>query len=292
MADCIAKRGPTFIGVGPGKTGTTWIYANLKAHPKVIVPPLKELRYFWEHAHFPNERILFHIKSKDSWHREQHRNFLRRFLKRYSRNPTRLFTAKRLVWDCRYLVSRHDDDYYLRCFRRKDGFVCGEVSPQYFFLVEHGIKHIRDLLPDVKIVVSLREPTDWFWSTFRMAHRDLTHYSDQVFDHYLGNVRAECSFSKALALWRRHFREEQILVVYYDELSASPWEFYSRICAFLEIEPDRARLPELVKRVNPGNERTLSEERRAKIARAWRDDIEQLAVMLPSLPENWLNVRT
>jgi len=39
-------KGPNFIGVGPEKTGTTWIYKNLAAHPNVIFLPLNEIRYF------------------------------------------------------------------------------------------------------------------------------------------------------------------------------------------------------------------------------------------------------
>ena len=40
------EAGPDFIGVGPEKTGTTWIHSRLRRHPDVWVPPIKELRYF------------------------------------------------------------------------------------------------------------------------------------------------------------------------------------------------------------------------------------------------------
>jgi len=45
---------PSFIGVGPEKTGTTWIYSQLKDHLDVYLTPAKERRYFWVKYHFPN----------------------------------------------------------------------------------------------------------------------------------------------------------------------------------------------------------------------------------------------
>ncbi|WP_263840182.1 sulfotransferase domain-containing protein [Salinibacter sp.] len=35
-----------FIGIGPPKTGTTWIFKNLKSHPKLFLPSFKE-SHFW-----------------------------------------------------------------------------------------------------------------------------------------------------------------------------------------------------------------------------------------------------
>ena len=37
---------PTFLGIGPGKSGTTWLYQFLRAHPEVFVPVTKETCYF------------------------------------------------------------------------------------------------------------------------------------------------------------------------------------------------------------------------------------------------------
>jgi len=49
-----AMEKPSFIGVGPEKTGTTWIYSQLKDHLDVYLTPAKERRYFWVKYHFPN----------------------------------------------------------------------------------------------------------------------------------------------------------------------------------------------------------------------------------------------
>jgi hypothetical protein len=282
------EEGPHFIGVGPEKTGTTWIHSNLRAHPRVIVPPLKELRYFWENANFPNEKLSSRFRRSDSWHRDQYRDYFRRFIKRYSRNPARFFSSKRFMWDCRYLFSKHDDGWYLGCFDRREGFVCGEISPQYFFLPETEIKHISNLLPDGRIIISLREPVDWFWSFIRMIMRVNKRQLDaEAFDVILNTHVSKRRFSRAFRYWKRHFSEDQLLVVFYDELLASPWQFYYRICDFLRIAPDPARVSRLTERVNEGNALEIPETFKAKIEIAWRDDMEELSSMLPTMPQSW-----
>lgn len=40
---------PNFLYIGPGKTGSTWIFKALDAHPEVFVPPAKELYFFSHH---------------------------------------------------------------------------------------------------------------------------------------------------------------------------------------------------------------------------------------------------
>jgi hypothetical protein len=37
---------PDWLIIAPPKTGTSWLYANLREHPEAFVPPIKELKYF------------------------------------------------------------------------------------------------------------------------------------------------------------------------------------------------------------------------------------------------------
>ena len=40
---------PTFVVLGPPRTGSTWLYRCVQDHPNVFVPDVKEVRYFDEH---------------------------------------------------------------------------------------------------------------------------------------------------------------------------------------------------------------------------------------------------
>ena len=72
-----AEEGPDFLCIGPEKTGTTWLYKNLKKHPKVFLPK-KELRYFWAQVYLPNETIIKRITSSHWHYRDLRRYFKRR----------------------------------------------------------------------------------------------------------------------------------------------------------------------------------------------------------------------
>lgn len=41
-----AKNQIDFIGIGAGKSGTTWLADNLQKHPRIYIPAIKELRFF------------------------------------------------------------------------------------------------------------------------------------------------------------------------------------------------------------------------------------------------------
>ena len=40
------RKTPSFLGIGTARAGTTWLHANLRRHPEIWLPPLKELHYF------------------------------------------------------------------------------------------------------------------------------------------------------------------------------------------------------------------------------------------------------
>jgi hypothetical protein len=45
-ADAAPVRRPSFICVGAGKAGTTWLWEMLRLHPDVFLPDVKEIHYF------------------------------------------------------------------------------------------------------------------------------------------------------------------------------------------------------------------------------------------------------
>ena len=42
----LASLGPDFLVISPPKTGSTWLADNLRRHPQLFVPAIKELKYF------------------------------------------------------------------------------------------------------------------------------------------------------------------------------------------------------------------------------------------------------
>ena len=52
-----ARINPGFVCVGPERTGTSWLYVALSGHPEIAMPPVKEIRYFYDCAAYPGETL-------------------------------------------------------------------------------------------------------------------------------------------------------------------------------------------------------------------------------------------
>lgn len=62
-----ARLMPNFVGIGPGKCGTTWLYNALSNHPQVCVSTAKETLYFSDYHHrgFDWYQKFFRWSSKE-----------------------------------------------------------------------------------------------------------------------------------------------------------------------------------------------------------------------------------
>jgi len=57
---------PTFVCIGAQKAATTWLYGQLRQHPEVFLPRVKELNYFYRDL--PLERYQDHYRSATPRH--------------------------------------------------------------------------------------------------------------------------------------------------------------------------------------------------------------------------------
>ncbi len=58
---------PTFLGIGPGKSGTTWLYRLLRAHPEVWMSPTKETLYFSDQFHRGRDWYLSFFEGAEAY---------------------------------------------------------------------------------------------------------------------------------------------------------------------------------------------------------------------------------
>lgn len=109
-------RLPTFIHIGPGKTGSTWLHEVLSLHPQVYLSPAKDLYYF----------SRYYDRGVD-WYRAQ-----------FAQAP-------------------------------RDVPVVGEVCPDYLLRSEAAGRIRTTLGPDVRLMVTLRDPVDRAFSSYLYA---------------------------------------------------------------------------------------------------------------------------
>jgi len=277
-----------FLGVGPEKTGTTWVHKVLAMHPELWLPPRKELRFFWEDYFYPNEGPFARF-TKGNWHHVLHREYARKRLSEALRNPVEaLRTKHRIAWDMRNLLPTHTDDWYFAQFRNHPSQRPGEISPQYFFLPRAQVEKVHRLCPNARIIVTLREPSKWAWSYVRMlVKKGQLSLDGPDVDAWLDNRIAISRFTQAAKNWLEIFPEGRVKIFFYEDLIADSVAFYKDLCAFMDIDPRDDVFGELDSRANVGRPMEQPERLKKRMEEAWREDVRELEALLGRVPDLW-----
>ena len=207
---------PTFIVIGVAKGGTTSIYRYLDQHPEIYMCPDKGPNYFgYEDAR--NWR----------WHDEGEPPLLRHFKVSTLEEYEALFdgvTSERAV---------------------------GEVSPQYF-RCPTAARRIRETVPDVKLVASLRNPADRAFSGYLMRTRRGAAAGDARAEltRESSHVREGFYFTRMKRFYDA-FDREQIKIYLFDEFKKDPGAIIRDLCEFLEV--DSGHELDTTVRHNPAN---------------------------------------
>ena len=135
-----------------------------------------------------------------------------------------------------------------RMYLKRTNKITGETSPSYLFDLLSP-KRIAKLLPNIKLIVILRNPVD----------RAISHYSHLMLFSPLGSLEEELKnedllpmdyasqfykskaykrrghYAEQLARYFQYFNRDQILVLNSDDLYANPLETINEVCRFLNI---------------------------------------------------------
>lgn len=152
-------------------------------------------------------------------------------------------------------------DWYKKNFPSDlpEGTITGEASPYYMFHPQTPGR-VREWLPDVKLIVLLRNPIHRAYSHYQMmVRRGLEPMSfaealqaersrvEEEYDRMCRDPRylsQNCSiysylkrglYAEQLERWYRYFSKDQILVMSSEALFRDPAESYRKVLAFLEM---------------------------------------------------------
>lgn len=274
-------RYPDFLCIGAQKAGTTWLDANLRRHPKLWLPPMKELQFF-SHLHVPPAR---------RWTGRQRHERGTQLLSRYiAKNPQE-------EWDYRYIARLADlvagpitDDWYGRMFAlARPGQICGEVTPDYCTLPDAGIEHVLRLSPGVRIIFSLRDPIERSWSHIRMTARSrgvteiekLEQFARQADQLQRGNYPA------IIARWRKYVPDERFLVLFMDDIVSAPNTVLENVCAFLGVPYRDKAFARAANPVHVGEAQAIPEPVLDALKQSFRPVYEQVAALYPEIGARW-----
>lgn len=248
---------PDFLGLGPGQTGSTWLYRHLSEHPDLFLPSRKELNYFDRKLH------EWPLAAYASW------------------------------------------------FEPGRDRIAGEVTPGYSILTRERIAFVRKVMPDVRLILTVRDPVERSWSAARRVLQKLGTTPEQLGDAELFEyLRTEWSYRprvgpvvigdyepglleghycRIIDNWREEFPPEQLLVVFFGQIVEDPEGFLGAVCRHVGVRTDFRWDPKTLRqRVNPNPRLELPERVRSFLEDLYRDEIERLQERFGDSARRWL----
>jgi hypothetical protein len=130
-------------------------------------------------------------------------------------------------------MLRNDLHWYEGLFAPQEGCdprpVRGEISPRYARLKSWQVNRIAQLLPELRIILTLRHPIERAWSQTlydfgRLGGRDVRKIGVIEFLRQLERARSRLSadYFRTVKIWSRAFGRESIHIGFFDQLRDDP----------------------------------------------------------------------
>jgi hypothetical protein len=137
-------------------------------------------------------------------------------------------------------MLHHDLDWYEAHFESEDGLgprpVRGEISPVYARLKAWQVKRIADLLPDLRIILTLRHPIERVWSQALLEFgylkgRDVRKVSSIAFLRQVERARNILSsdYCRTIKIWSNAFGWDALHIDFFDRLRDDPQAYINAV---------------------------------------------------------------
>ncbi len=223
MADN-TRGGPSWLGIGTQRSGTTWLTNLLLEHPRVALGQTgaKENHYFYR------DLMPKYVPWRPELSSTSHQivvNAARAAKRALTRTKaTRIPPAERR-------------ENYLKQFPN-DGVLRGEWTPDYLPCI-WSAAIIRDLIPeDTPLLVVLRDPVERFASAMRLESTRSTLPSPILADRFVGGYGVWCGmYLHQLETWASIVGRERLLVAQYETVRKNPQDWASHVWRVLDLQP-------------------------------------------------------
>ncbi len=255
-------RFPDFLILGPQRTGTTWLYHNLKKHPQIALPRTKETYYFStlgrpDHPH----HAFTHLDD---------------------------FLEAHLVESPRQILKRHYDSLR-KCRELYRPLVRGEATATNALLAPGIIAELVTIRPDLKAVLMLRDPVERAWSH---ARKDLVRKfgrrpHEVAPDEYAKFFRASgqrdlASYLSQLRNWTSVLRPGHVFVGDFSMIGETPRALLEGLHRFLGVRTGEKYFNQhLEERINPagGEAGGVPEAARSRLRELLAEEIAEYGAL-------------
>lgn len=249
-------RFPDFLIIGPQRTGTTWLHANLREHPEIFLAEPKELFFFSRlktpnHPRFQSDELGWYLG--------------------FFHDPLWRLVLKNLL-----CLGRHR-----RLYRPR---IRGEATASYAALDRDVIEEIALLNPALKVILMVRDPIERAWShatkdLVRNRGRRFEDVSDAEWQEFFRDpYQLRCAqYVENYDNWAACFPKEQIFVGAFDDIASRPAAFMGDILRFLGVPSDERYYGSLVhEAVNPAGSSRIPDKHRRYLETLLAREIEAL----------------
>lgn len=253
---------PSFICIGAQKAGTTWLDQQLRMHPEIWMPPMKEVHFF-DYVHRPEFRkwILWHLRTT-----------MRRELSKLANDKQAIDWQK-----VAYLSSimrkngKFTDEWYKYIFSNApSGVLTGEITPEYSTLSKQAISHINKICGDPVFIYIIRDPVERAWSQLKMnmvRNGDYKkavnfHKSVKNIDFFHKNIKHYSILDRAdyeTYVPRWDCLKDRVLYLPFGSIRNEPVETLSKVSNFIGVSSDFS-FSEAKKQVHKGSGLKMPQE--------------------------------
>jgi len=245
------KGFPDFFILGPQRTGTTWLYHNLRGHPSVFLPDCKETYYFStlgnpSHPHFRYPHLEDYLAA--------FREPLRRRIKKH--------------YDC---LCKHGRLYLP--FRK------GDATASHATIAPEIIEQLVAIHPGVRGIIMLRDPIERIWSHARKELLRKTPdgmVSDKDYLRFFarGGQRKNSDYRSIISNWEARLQPGHLFLGDYRLIASDPETFWKQVCHFLQIDPlNICRTPHFHGRINPAPSSPIPKHLRQHLEKELAEEI-------------------
>jgi hypothetical protein len=137
-------------------------------------------------------------------------------------------------------MLQHDLKWYEAHFKPEQGKeprpICGEISPRYARLKGWQVEQIANLLPNLRIILTLRHPIERAWSQAlydfgRLQGKDISKVSTVSFLRQLELARSRLSsnYVRTIEIWHKAFGRKALHVAFFHHLHDDPQGYVNEI---------------------------------------------------------------
>ncbi len=278
---------PDFLCIGAQKAGTTWLYANLRSHPGILMPPVKEVAYFstmyipgWAKAD-ADHRAFQVRQARQHWTADSATD---------AKAPRAEIRARVLTSLDALAQEPMDDAAYATLFEGCGvDQVCGEISPQYCVLPREGIRHALGMNPNLKVIALLRHPVARAMSHLAMLcgkNPTAGRMKEIALSNWWNGVSWYSDYASWLLRWKGMLPPGQLHIDYNGLIRDDPMGVLRRTCDFLGLPFSQAHFPKSRERVFEGGKPDgNTDEVRAIVVEKLAPLLQDLRLRLPDVAE-------